>query len=184
MSKCDDYPVNNIDAENVPVWGLNTLPDDGYLLMAANQRDQHCGRILPFLYHLPIGMVTPGGTFQTNTYSAKGNGLTSEWAPNQIRAGFTYNNTPNDMRFATIGESNAQYIILSKDETVAGNYIIQGSGFYSFPGGHGYVPGYTYYLGENGEPTTDSSFVDGARQHLFDVVDSSTILINIYTERE
>lgn len=184
MSKCNDYPVNNIDAEDVPVWGLNKLPDEGYLLMAAKQRDQQCGRTLPFLYHLPIGMVTPGGTFQTNTYSAAGNGYTGEWAANQIRAGFTYNNTPNDIRLADINETLAQYLILGKDETVDGNYIIQGSGFYTFTGGHSYVPGYAYYLGADGQPTTSSDYVSGRRQHLFEVIDSSTILINIYTEEE
>ena len=67
MSNCNDYPVNNIDAEDVPVWGKNVLPEEGYLLMAAKQVDQQCGRALPFLYHLPIHMVTPGGTFQGNT---------------------------------------------------------------------------------------------------------------------
>lgn len=184
MSKCNDYPVNNIDAEDIPKWGLNTLPEEGYLLMAAVQRDQQCGRNLPFLYHLPIDRLTPGSTFQGNTYSADGNGYQEEWAANQVRAAYTYNNTPYDIRLADISGQVAQYILLKKDEGVVGNYIIQGSGFYSFPGGHNYVPGYAYYLGNDGLPTTDSSFVDGKRQHLFEVIDTSTILINIYTEQE
>lgn len=184
MSKCNDYPINNIDAEDVPVWGKTVLPDEGYLLMAAKQVDQQCGRALPFLYHLPIGMVTPGKTFQTNTYSLPGNGFQQEWPANQIRAGYTYNNTPNDIRLASNDDKAAQYILLEKDDTVAGNYIIQGAGFYTFVGGHEYIPGYAYYLGTNGQPTTDSSYVNGHRQHLFEVVDTSTILINIYTENE
>lgn len=182
MSKCNDYPINNIDAEDVPVWGKNVLPDEGYLLMAAKQIDQQCGRALPFLYHLPLNMVTPGGTFQTNTYSANGNGFTQEWATNQVRAGYTYNNTPNDMRLAGFDSHKAQYLILGKDDTIVGNYIIQGSGFYTFVGGHEYIPGYTYYLGLDGIPTTDSSYHDGARQKLFEVVDKSTILIDIDSE--
>lgn len=184
MSKCDDYPVSNIDAQDVPVWGSSKLPDDGYLLMAAIQKDQQCGRNLPFLYHLPINKITPGSTFQPNTYSAEGNGYQGEWAANQVRAGYVYNNTPNDLRLASIGVQNAQFLILKKDDTVVGNYLIQGSGFYTFTGGHSYVPGYAYYLGNDGQPTTDSSFVDGSRQHLFEVIDTSTILINIYTEQE
>lgn len=184
MSNCNDYPVNNIDAEDVPVWGKNVLPDEGYLLMAAKQVDQQCGRALPFLYHLPIHMVTPGGTFQGNTYSANGNGFTTEWAANQVRAGYTYNNTPNDIRLASAGEKNAQYLILKKDDTIDGNYVIQGAGFYTFTGGHEYIPGYAYYLGTDGVPTTSSAYVNGARQHLFEVIDHSTILINIYTENE
>lgn len=184
MSKCNDYPVNNIDAEDVPVWGKNVLPDEGFLLMAAKQVDQQCGRALPFLYHLPLHMVTPGGTFQTNTYSANGNGFAQDWAANQVRAGYTYNNTPNDIRLADIDERVAQYILLGKDENISGNYAIQGAGFYTFIGGHSYTPGYAYYLGKNGQPTTESAFIGGKRQHLFEVIDHSTILINIYTENE
>lgn len=183
MSKCNDYPVNSIDAQDIPKWGMSKLPDEGYLLMAAVQKSQQCGRNLPFLYHLPIGMVTPGGTFQTNTYSANGNGFRGDWATNQVRAGFVYNNTPNDIRYAS-DDHAAQFILLGKDEAVEGNYLIQGSGFYTFPSTHSYIPGMTYYLADNGEPSTSADFRDGQRQHLFDVIDSNTILINIYTERE
>ena len=182
---CNDYPVNNIDAEDVPVWGKTVLPDEGYLLMAAKQVDQQCGRRLPFLYHLPLGMVTPGGTFQSNTYSIAGNGFSSDWPADQVRAGYTYSNTPNDVRLAIMGEKEAQYIILGKDDDQDGNYLIQGGGFYTFPAAHHYIPGYSYYLDTiGGQPTTDSSYVDGRRQHLFEVVDNMTILINIYTENE
>lgn len=184
MSKCNDYPVNNIDAEDVPVWSQTKLPDEGYLLMAAKLIDQQCGKSLPFLYHLPINKITPGATFQPNTYSVAGNGFHESWAPNQVRAGYIYNNTPNDIRFASNDGTRAQFILLSKDDTVSGNYLIQGSGFYTFTGGHNYVPGYTYYLGQNGLPTTDSSFVGGYRQHLFEVIDNSTILINVFLDKE
>lgn len=184
MSKCNDYPINSIDAQDVPTWGQTTLPEEGYLLMAAVQKDQQCGRNLPFLYHLPISKLTPGSTFQGNTYSAAGNGYQGDWAANQVRAGYTYNNTPNDIRLASIDGQKAQYIVLKKDDTVSGNYIIQGTGFYTFAGGHSYVPGYSYYLSTDGQPTTDTSFVGGVRQHLFEVIDPSTILINIYTEQE
>lgn len=183
MSKCSDYPINSIDAEDIPRWGKTTLPDEGYLLMAAVQKDQQCGRNLPFLYHLPLGMVTPGGTFQTNTYSANGNGYNGDWDKNQVRAGFVYNNTPNDIRLAS-ADHPAQFIILGKDEAVDGNYVIQGSGFYTFPSSHSYITGYSYYLGADGQPTTNSDFSEGVRQHLFEAIDPMTILINIYTEQE
>lgn len=184
LKDCKSFPINSIDAEDIPTWAQTKLPDEGYLLMAAKLKDQHCGRPLPFLYHLPINKITPGATFQPNTYSVAGNGYQGEWAANQVRAGYTYNNTPNDIRLADITAQKAQYILLSKDNTIEGNYLIQGSGFYTFTGGHNYVPGYAYYLGTEGQPTTDSSFVNGIRQHLFEVIDSSTILINIYSEQE
>lgn len=186
MSSCNDYPVNNIDAQDIPTWGKNVLPEDGYLLMAAVQKDRQCGRDLPFLYHLPLHMITPGGTFQANTYSANGNGFDGNWPVNQVRAGFVYNNTPNDIRYAANSTTyqRAQFIIVKRDETISGNYIVMASGAYTFQGGHSYVPGYSYYLGANGEPTTDGAYKNGVRQHLFDVIDRSTILVNVYEEKE
>lgn len=184
MDRCDDYPVRNIDAEDIPTWEQTTLPVEGYLLMAAVQKDQQCGKNMPYLYHLPLGLVTPGSTFQANTYTANGNGFTEAWDSNQVRAGYTYNNTPNDIRLASKSGKKAQYIILKQDENDAVNYILQGSGFYTFPSTHAYFTGYSYYLGTNGMPTTDSSFTQGKRQHLFEVIDQRTILINIYEEQE
>lgn len=184
MSKCDDYPINNIDAEDVPTWGKSVLPDEGYLLMAAKEKDAHCGRVLPFLYHLPLGMITPGKTFQSNSYSINGVGFDEEWPTNQVRGAYTYAGERADVRFADITSNKAQYLLAKKDETQRGNYIALGGGFYTFPAGHQYIPGYSYYLGEDGLPTTDDSYVDGHRQHLFEAVDTMTILINIYTENE
>lgn len=184
-AKCDDYPVRSLDSEDVPIWGEATLPEKGYLLMAAIQQDRQCGEYIPYLYHLPIASLTPGSTIQGNTYVANANGGVIAIPPKQVRAGYTYNNRPNDMRLATLNDEEflkAQYIVLAQND--AQSYIIQGTGFYTFSAGHDYIPGYTYYLGENGEPTTDSSYVDGVRQKLFEVIDQRTILINIQTEKE
>ena len=182
---CDDYPIKSLDANDVPVWGDSVLPSNGYLWMTSVQRDSRCGDEIPYLYQLPISSLTPGSTIQGNTYKANGNGATIAVPEQQVKAGYTYNNAPNDIRFAENHEDEfvrAQYIILSQAEN--GAYNIQGSGFYTFPGGHKYIIGYTYYLGENGDPTTDSSFFNGVRQKLFEVIDQRTILINIETEKE
>ena len=183
MSRCDDYPVRNLDAQDVPTWEESSLPAEGYLLMAAVQKDQQCGKNMPYLYHLPLGKVTPGSSFQANTYYLNGNGFDENWPVNQVRAGYTYNNTPNDIRFASISGKPAQYVLLKRDDNNQTDYAIQGSGFYTFPSTHSYYVGYSYYLGQNGVPTTDSSFVGGKRQHLFEVIDQRTILVNIYEER-
>lgn len=184
MSECNDYPVRNLDARDVPTWEQTALPAEGYLLMASVQKDQQCGKNLPYLYHLPIGMITPGSALQASTYNARGNGFTDTWETNQVRAGYTYTNSPFDIRLANITGKKAQYIILKQNENDAESYLLQGSGFYTFPSTHSYYAGYSYYLGSNGLPTTDDSFIAGKRQHLFEVIDNRTILINIYEEKE
>lgn len=187
MDSCNDYPVHAIPGEEIPRWEKTVLPAEGYLLMAAVQKDQQCGRNLPYLYHLPLGMITPGGTFQSNTYSLNGNGSTVVVPEGQIRAGYVYNNSPYDVRLATLDQNSAlmaQFIILSRDEDASGNYLVQSDSMYTFKSGHNYIPGYTYYLGQDGQPTTDSSFVNGRRQKLFSVIDRMTIVINIQEETE
>ena len=182
---CDDYPIKSLDTADLPVWGDSVLPPNGYLLMSSVQKDTRCGDEVPYYFHLPIASLTPGSTVQGNTYKANGNGATIVVPEQQVKAGYTYNNAPNDIRYAENHEDEfvkAQYIILAQSDN--GSYIIQGSGFYTFAGGHKYIVGYTYYLGENGDPTTDSTFYNGVRQKLFEVIDQRTILINIETERE
>lgn len=184
MNNCNDYPVRAIPGEEIPTWGKNTLPEEGYLLMAAVQKDQQCGRNLPYLYHLPINQLTPGATFQSNTYSARANGSTIAVPADQVVPAFVYSNTPNDIRVAKNGESFAQFMVLSKDETIDGNLIIQNGGFYTFPSGHKYIPGFVYYLGTDGKPTTNGAFVEGKRQKLFTVIDGRTISIDLQEEKE
>lgn len=184
MSKCNDYPVRAIPGEEIPRWEKTVLPEEGYLLMAAVLKDQQCGRNLPFLYHLPISTLTPGSTFQGNTYSARANGSTIAVPADQVVPAFVYSSTPNDIRLAKKGESAAQFLVIAKDEGIDGNLIIQANGFYTFKSGHKYIPGFVYYLGTDGKPTTDSTFLDGKRQKLFTVIDSRTISINIQEERE
>lgn len=183
MNDCNDYPVRAIPGEEIPRWGKTVLPEEGYLLMAAVQKDQQCGRNLPYLYHLPIGMITPGGNFQANVYSMNGNGARIAVPAGQVRAAYVYNNTPYDVRLASKDGQKAQFIIVGKDEGIDGNYLIQTSSLFTFKSTHGYIPGYTYYLGKDGTPTTDTSYTDGKRQKLFTVIDKLTIAIDIQEER-
>lgn len=183
--KCD-YPLRTFAGMDVPVWGQTHLPDEGYLLMAAIRKDQTCGRDEPYLYHLPLRTLSPNGTF-SNDYSLEGRGAAIVVPRNEVLAGYTYQSAPNDIRLATLEDSTyrrPQYLIIEADEAAAGSYIIQGTGVYTFPSSHKYLTGYTYFLGKDGKPTTDNSFINGKRVHLFEVIDIRTIIININEEQE
>lgn len=185
MDSCNDYPIRLVPGEDIPNWEQPKLPEEGYLLMVSNQLDHQCGETLPMLYHLPISMLTPGGSFQPNVYSADSHGLSLSLPSNQVRAAYVYSNTPYDIRLAKPERNSyAQFLILGVDKANEGNLLIQNSAFYTFPSGHDYIPGYTYYLGQDGVPTSASDYHGGVRQKLFTVIDRRTIAIDIDLEKE
>ena len=53
---------------------------------------------------------------------------------------------------------------------------VQNCGFVNIPEGHNYIIGVQYYLGENGEPVTDST-VTG--QELFILVSRTKLAVNM-----
>lgn len=177
MSECDNFPVRNIAGGDVPEWNQPQLAPNGYLLYAVVEQDQSCGQFRPFLYHLSTSRLTPGSTFQGNTYSLAGNGGTIQVPDQEVRAAYVFNNSPNDVRLATDDGSTfdrAQFLVLGRDPNFDGNYLVQGTGTYTFPNGHSYIVGYDYYLGPLGQPVTTVN-----QQYMFTVVDKNTIIINI-----
>ena len=56
-----------------------------------------------------------------------------------------------------------------------GKMLIQSTGFLNIPGGHNYLVGTQYYLGENGEPVTDSSITG---KKLFMPLDNYRLNVN------
>lgn len=177
---CDNFPIRHIAGKDVPVYDLPQLAPKGYLLYAVEEQDQQCGQFRPFLYHLPTSRLTPGSNFQPNVYSVAANGATVTVPDQEVRAGYVFNNTPHDVRLATKDPNvynRAQFLILGRDVNFDGNYLVQGSAFYTFPNGHKYIVGYDYYLGPLGQPITGRSL--GTNQKLFTVIDKNTILVQL-----
>lgn len=56
-----------------------------------------------------------------------------------------------------------------------GKMLVQTTGFLTIPAGHQYIVGETYYLGDNGQPVTDSSITG---QKLFTVLSDTVLNIN------
>ena len=56
-----------------------------------------------------------------------------------------------------------------------GKMLVQANGFLTIPAGHQYIKLQQYYLGENGQPVTDSSITG---QKLFFVLDDYTLNVN------
>lgn len=172
---CTNFPIRHIDSKDIPVWGEDILPQSATLLMMVTEQDKECGKYLPFAYKLPASYVSPSAASASNVTTLAGNGASITVPDGQVRAGFVYNNTPNDIRLADIDDQTIpQFLILGKNITDTSRYDIVADGIYKFEGGHEYVVGYTYYLGLLGQPTTENTGVP-----LFDVLDKNKIRVHL-----
>ena len=175
----EKFPIRNIPANELPVYEKASLPDEAYLMMLAKTYVEAYGCNILAGYRLPISRLTPGGTFQPNTYSLAGNGYNQEIPVNKVVPAYVYSTSPNDIRTASANDSTtlAQFLIIGKDSNVSGNYLVQSNGMYTFTNGHSYIIGKDYYLGTDGFPTTERP--DTNAQKLFSVLDASTIMIDL-----
>ena len=175
FDKCNDFPIRHIDSKDIPVWGEELLPESAQLLMFVTEQDRQCGQYMPFVYKLPASFISPTGGGKSNMTSLDGNGATIVVPEKQVRAAYVYNNTPNDIRLADTDDgTKPMFLITGTNTTNPDLYDVVVDGVYTFPGGHEYVVGYTYYLGLLGQPTTEDTGFP-----LFDVLDKNKIRVHL-----
>lgn len=172
---CEDFPIRHIDSKDIPTWSEELLPSSAELLMFVTEQDKQCGRYMPFIYKLPTSFLSPASGTRSNMTTLNGNGATIIVPDRQVRAGFVYNNTPNDIRLADTDDgTKPMFLIIGQNTSDSSKYDVVVDGIYNFPNGHEYVVGYTYYLGLLGQPTTEDT---GAP--LFDVLDKYKIRVHL-----
>lgn len=175
MDNCNNFPIRHLNSKDIPEWGEELLPQDSQLLMFVTEQDQQCGKYLPFVYKLPTSFLAPTSGGHSNITTLDGNGAMITVPDGQLRAGFVYNNAPNDIRLAdTDDNTKPQFLIIGKNKTDNSKYDVVVNGVYKFDGGHEYVVGYTYYLGLMGQPTTEDTGFP-----LFDVLDKNKIRVHL-----
>lgn len=173
--QCNNFPIRHINSKDIPVWGEDTLPQSAKLLMFVTEQDQQCGKFMPFAYKLPTSFLSPASGNKANMTTLSGNGASIVVPDGQVRAGFVYNNTPNDIRLADSEDgTKPMFLILGKNTSDPTMYDIIVDGIYKFDSGHEYVIGYTYYLGLMGQPTTEDTGIP-----LFDVLDNYKIRVRV-----
>lgn len=172
---CEDFGIRHIDSKDIPTWSEELLPSSAELLMFVTEQDKQCGRFMPFIYKLPTSFLSPASGTRSNMTTLNGNGATIIVPDKQVRAGFVYNNTPNDIRLADADDgTKPMFLIIGQNTSDTSKYDVVVDGIYNFPNGHEYVIGYTYYLGLLGQPTTEDTGVP-----LFDVLDRYKIRVHI-----
>ena len=85
MDKCNDFPIRHLDSKDLPVWGEELLPQSAELLMFVTEKDQQCGRYLPFVYRLPASFLSPSSADGKNITTLAGNGADIAVPDGQVR---------------------------------------------------------------------------------------------------
>ena len=169
MTQCNK-PYTIMGASELDIDDLATVPD--YFLGMREVEDQSTGNSIITPVRVPGARVMPTGNL-ANVIALAANNETINVPENQVRAGYIdVQPGGNIMRYADADHS-AMFLIVG--EYTNGKMLIQSTGFLNIKGGHNYIPAAQYYVGENGEPVTDSA----SGQKLFIPLDDYTLMVNL-----
>lgn len=163
--------VKTVNIGDVAIDSLASLPD--YLLGERDVEDASTGNVVRTPVRVPSGKLFPNAS-QDNVIGLEINNSAIVVPERQVRAGYIANEPgANIMRYAD-GSHAPVFLMLGLH---AENIMrVQNCGFINIPEGHQYITGAQYYLGENGEPTTDSSITG---KKLFIPVSNTKLAINL-----
>lgn len=157
--------INDLDIDD-----LATVPD--YFLGVRTLENPETGNIISTPVRVPGARVMPTGNL-ANVIALTTNNEALVVPDNQVRAGYMdVQPGGNIMRLA---DATHPAMFLMVKNYINGKMLIQTTGFLNIPGGHNYLVGSQYYLGENGEPVTDSSITG---KKLFMPLDNYTLSVN------
>lgn len=169
MSICKK-PFSVAHVSDLDIDDLATIPD--YFLAVRSVEDETSGNIVYTPVRVPGVRVMPTANL-ANVIALTTNNTALNIPENQVRAGYLDTQPGgNIMKYAGPGNA-ARFLMLGAYDN--GKMLIQNTGFLNIPGGHQYVVMAQYYLGENGEPVTDSTITG---QKLFIPLDDHTLSIN------
>lgn len=163
------YTITHI--ADLDVDDLATTPD--YFIGVRAVESPTDGNTIYTPVRIPGARVMPTGNL-ANVVALAANNPSLEIPENQVLGGY-YDAQPggNIMKLAD-ATHHAMFLMIGNYAN--GKILVQTTGFLTFPQGHQYIPLQQYYLGENGQPVTDST-VTG--QKLFFPVDDYTLIVNL-----
>lgn len=157
---------------DIAIDSLASLPD--YFLAERDLKDASTGNVVRTPVRVPSGKIFPNAN-NDNVIGLEINNSAVTVPARQVRAGYVANEPgSNIMRYA---DKNHKAVFLMLGKHADNIMRIQNTGFINIPEGHTYIVNADYWLGENGEPVTDSSITG---QHLFTPISSTQLAVNIY----
>lgn len=170
MSNCDKKPYEITHISDIDIDDLATTPD--YFIGVRSLTNGETGNTVYTPVRVPGARVMPTGNL-ANVIALNANNTALTVPENQVRVGYMDVQPGGNIMKLADATNKGQFLILGAYTN--GKMLIQSTGFLNIPAGHNYLTSVQYYLGENGEPVTDSS-VTG--QKLFIPLDNYTLMIN------
>lgn len=167
---CNKTPYTVTNISEVDIDDLATTPD--YFIGVRALKSPTDGNTIYTPVRIPGARVMPTGNL-ANVTALTTNNTSLEVPEGQVLAGY-YNVQPggNVMELAS-NAHKAMFLMIGN--YTDGKMLVQTTGFLNIPKGHQYIVGTQYYLGENGQPVTDSTITG---QKLFVPLDEYTLNIN------
>lgn len=163
-------PVTTLPLRELPIDTLESLPD--YILSERDIQDVETGNTLATITRTPAAKLFPNGNYD-NVTTLEPNNDSLTIPEKQVRAGYV-SNSGNVISVRYAGPSHAaMFLMVGK---LADLLLVQSTGFVNIIEGHNYIPGVQYYLGDNGEPVTDSTITG---QKLFIPLSDTKLMINM-----
>lgn len=163
--------VKTVKIADVAIDNLNSLPD--YILAERDLLDESTGETKRTLVREPADKLFPTGN-NDNVVGESINNLAITVPAGQVRAGYIKNEVGlNTMQYAG---TDHQAVFLMLGLHTDNIMRIQNSGFVNIPERHSYIVDAQYYLGEDGEPVTDSTITG---QKLFIPISDTKLAINM-----
>lgn len=163
--------VKTVNIADVAIDNLATLPD--FFLAERDVEDITTGNIVRTPVRVRSSDIFPNVS-NDNVIAIELNNTGINVPERQVRGGYVENGVgSNIVRYAN-NAHKAVFLMLGKH---ADNLMrIQNTGFVNIPEGHSYVVGAQYYLGNDGQPVTDSSITG---QKLFVPISNTKLAINM-----
>lgn len=167
---CNKPRVKTINISDVAIDNLATLPD--YFLAERDIEDVATGNVVRTPVRVRGSDIFPNANNDNVTAIAINNSITVP--ANQVRGGYVKNEVGMPtMQYA--GPSHSAVFLMIGNHTE--NLMrVQNTGFVNIPEGHQYIIDAQYYLGENGEPTTDATITG---QKLFVPISNTKLAVNM-----
>ena len=170
MNNCNNKPYTITHVSELDVDDLATIPD--YFLGIRSVEDPTDGNTIYTPVRVPGARVMPTGNL-ANVTALTTNNTALEIPENQVLAGYL-DTQPGGTVMRLADDTHAAMFLMIGNYT-NGKMLIQTTGFLTIPAGHQYIVGQQYWLGENGQPVTDSSITG---QKLFIPLDEYVLNIN------
>lgn len=170
MKRCDNKPYTIQHILDTDIDDLATIPD--FFIGVRTVEEPGTGAIVATPVRVPGARVMPTGNL-ANVVAIDSNNTALEIPENQVLAGYLDAQPGGNVMRLADDTHPAQFLMLGSYTN--GKMLIQTTGFLTIQAGHQYIPLQQYYLGENGEPVTDST-VTG--QKLFIPLDEYVLNVN------